>query len=254
MVAVGLGAAACAYGVLAPLRTTLTLATAVPLASGDASATALFGLPAWVAPALVATACVLAIAAAIRRHASAGMVLAGTLIGTLVVMGWAVTGYLARDEFAMSVPRPASLAFAGPLAQLTQLVASGEMTGSLFPVALVAGALLGAVGSALARGQFRWIYPAQHEIARVIFGGGLMGVGAVLAGGCNIGQGLTGMSTLSVSALLAMGAMVFGIRIGVAWLLRVEHAPPAQHRVAARWWRLVRGNPTPTTKVASCRG
>jgi uncharacterized membrane protein YedE/YeeE len=239
MVAVGIGAATCAYGVLAPIRSTLADATAIAVISGDISVTALLGLPAWLAPTVVALGCALAIALAVRRHASAGMVLAGALIGTLVVMGWGVTGYLSRDEFDMSVARPASLAFAGPLAQITRYVASGEMMGSLFPVALVVGGLLGAFASALARGQFRWVVPSAHEITRVVLGGSLMGVGAVFAGGCNIGQGLTGMSTLSVSALLAVGAMVFGMRLGLAWLLRAEQSPTRRHDFSARGWNAI---------------
>ncbi len=239
MVAVGLGAAACAYGVLAPVRASLAEATAIPLASGDASVTALLGLPAWLAPAAVAMGCTLAIASTVRRHASAGMVLAGALIGTLVVMGWGVTGYLARDEFAMDVFRPSSLAFAGPLAQLTRFIVSGEMTGNIFPVALVVGALLGAFASALACGQFRWVFPSLPEILRVVLGGGLMGVGAVFAGGCNIGQGLTGMSTLSVSALLAVGGMVLGMRLGLSWLLRAENSKVRGRHMAACCWGAV---------------
>ena len=62
LVAVALGAAACAYGVLAPLRSSLAVAPAMSLPSGDASVTALLGLPSWVAPAVVAIGCALAIA------------------------------------------------------------------------------------------------------------------------------------------------------------------------------------------------
>jgi len=41
-------------------------------------------------------------------------------------------------------------------------------------------------------------------------GGCMMGIGAVLAMGCSIGQGLSGMSTLSLSSFLATGAMLLG--------------------------------------------
>ena len=148
------------------------------------------------------------------------MVLAGALIGALIVSGWYVTGYLARDEFGMAAQRPASLTFVGPLAQLMHYVASGEVMGNAFHLALVVGALAGALVSATAHGSFRWTMPAGRELARVSLGGGLMGIGAVFAGGCNIGQGLTGVSTLSASALLAVIGMVLGMRLGLAWLMR----------------------------------
>ena len=240
LVAVALGAAACAYGALAPLRSALAVATAMTLTSGDASVTALLGLPSWVAPAVVAIGCALAIAPSVRRNASAGMVLAGALIGALIVSGWYVTGYLARDEFGMAAQRPASLTFAGPLAQLMHYVASGEVMGNAFHLALVAGALAGAFASATARGSFRWTMPAGRELARVSLGGGLMGIGAVFAGGCNIGQGLTGVSTLSASALLAVVGMVLGMRLGLAWLLRAEQTQAGRQPRSARLLSVVR--------------
>lgn len=256
MVAVGLGAAASAYGVFAPVRVALMDATAISSAAGDASIPALLGLPSWLTPTAVALGCILAIAPTVRRHASAGMMLAGALIGALVVMGWGVTGYLARDEFDASVVRPASLAFAGPLAQLTRFVASGEMMGSLFPVMLVAGGLLGAFASAWARGQFRWVFPSVQEIARAVLGGSLMGVGAVFAGGCNIGQGLTGMSTLSVSAVLAVIGMAAGMRLGLAWLQHAEQTQTGRFNLPsvlrARWLKTHSAPVTPNT--AGCCG
>jgi hypothetical protein len=37
-----------------------------------------------------------------------------------------------------------------------------------------------------------------------------MGVGAVIAGGCNLGHGVTGMSTMSLSSLVAISAIILG--------------------------------------------
>jgi hypothetical protein len=55
-----------------------------------------------------------------------------------------------------------------------------------------------------------------------------MGVGGVLARGCTIGQGLTGTSTLSIAAPIAVLAMVVGARVGLAHL--IEGRP-----LFARW-------------------
>jgi len=46
-----------------------------------------------------------------------------------------------------------------------------------------------------------------------------MGFGGVTALGCTIGQGLSGMSTLSLSAPLALGAIVLGAALGLNLLL-----------------------------------
>lgn len=220
--AAAIGAAASAYGVLAPARTALAEATAVAVASGDASLTGMLGLPTWIAPVVVVIVCALVIVPSMRRHASGGLVLAGALIGVLVAAGWFVTGYLARDEFDVTGQRPVSMAFASPLAQSLHFFTSGELVGNLFQIALVIGVIGGAYASAAARGGFRWTIPSGREIARVSLGGGFMGVGAVFAGGCNIGQGLTGLSTCSLFALLAVIGIMIGLRLGLAWLLREE--------------------------------
>ena len=40
------------------------------------------------------------------------------------------------------------------------------------------------------------------------------------AGGCNIGNGLTGASTISAHSFLAFAAMLLGLRAGLWWLQR----------------------------------
>jgi uncharacterized membrane protein YedE/YeeE len=47
-------------------------------------------------------------------------------------------------------------------------------------------------------------------MVRHILGGILMGFGGVLALGCTIGQGITGMSTLALGSLMALVSIVFG--------------------------------------------
>jgi hypothetical protein len=85
-------------------------------------------------------------------------------------------------------------------------------------MALVAGMLLGAWVSSLVSREFRWTLPPAGRMRYHLFGGALMGVGATLAGGCNIGQGLTGLSTASIESMLALACILLGIRLGVAWL------------------------------------
>lgn len=220
--AVALGAAVCIYGVLAPLRAALADATAITFASEDSSLTALFGLSPWVVPAAVVSGCAWVIAPALRRNESPGLMIAGAMIGALVVSGWLLTGYLAHDEFDVLQHRPMSLTFAMPLAQLMHSITNGAVIGNVFGLTLVTGALGGAFASAALAGTLRWTIPAGREIARIVLGGGLMGIGVVFAGGCNIGQGLTGLSTCSIFALLAILGTVLGLRLGLAGLMRFE--------------------------------
>ena len=45
--------------------------------------------------------------------------------------------------------------------------------------------------------------PPADELLKVLLGGFIMGVGAQIGGGCNIGHSLTGVSTLAVSSWVA---------------------------------------------------
>ncbi len=47
-------------------------------------------------------------------------------------------------------------------------------------------------------------------MVRHMVGGVLMGFGGVLALGCTIGQGITGMSTLALGSLMALISIMFG--------------------------------------------
>jgi uncharacterized membrane protein YedE/YeeE len=63
-------------------------------------------------------------------------------------------------------------------------------------------------------GTFRWEgFRDAQDTALHLLGAVLMGVGGVTAMGCTVGQGLSGLSTLSASSALA----VLGIAAG-AWL------------------------------------
>ncbi len=85
---------------------------------------------------------------------------------------------------------------------------------------------------------FHLIVPEAHHLKHLLGGGALMGIGAICAGGCNIGNGLTGMSTGSVRALTAVLAIVAGMLMGLALLTRTEkvgrrdyHAHQTTHSV-----------------------
>lgn len=75
---------------------------------------------------------------------------------------------------------------------------------------LVAGLIAGSFFSALLHGELRWRVPKGGRLLQSIVGGGLMGVGAQVAGGCTIGHSLTGLSVLSLGSLLTTGAILLG--------------------------------------------
>ena len=85
---------------------------------------------------------------------------------------------------------------------------------------LAAGTVLGALATALARGEFRLErFTAAGDLRRHLVGGAADGRAAgTLALGCTIGQGLTGVATLSPGSFLALGGMLAGAWWGVKHL------------------------------------
>jgi uncharacterized protein len=89
----------------------------------------------------------------------------------------------------------------------------------------VVGLLLGAFASARSQGSFRWEgFTQTSDLALHLLGGVLMGVGGVMALGCTIGQGLSGVSTLSLGSFLAVLGMVLGAVLTLQWQLRRAEA------------------------------
>jgi hypothetical protein len=64
--------------------------------------------------------------------------------------------------------------------------------------------------SAKALKKFAWRVPRARQLVTVMAGSSMMGVGAVLAGGCNVGQALTGFATLSLGSIVATVAILAG--------------------------------------------
>jgi hypothetical protein len=59
-------------------------------------------------------------------------------------------------------------------------------------------------------------------------GAALMGAGGATALGCSVGQGLTGLSTLSLSSFVAVAGILLGSAAGLRGVLRVQPLAPAQ--------------------------
>jgi len=75
---------------------------------------------------------------------------------------------------------------------------------------LVLGTPIGAYLSARGLKEFKWVVPDAQTMMKVFLGGLIMGFGAVLGGGCNVGHGLTGFSTLAMSSIVATIFIILG--------------------------------------------
>ena len=217
LVVFALAAALTQYGPLDAPRLAVVNATAVQLGASDAGIAAVTGLPACAVAIALAVAAA-ATAVAFARRSDWSMTAVGVAAGVLVAAGWWVTGSLGRDEFAAA--RPDSLSYSGPLARAGWLALGGSISAGLFGLAVLGGTLAGAAGSAIVAGRWRFVPPPRGRRVSLVAGGILMGIGAVLAGGCNIGHGLTGLAALSVKSLIVVAAIVAGLLAGLAWLER----------------------------------
>ncbi len=159
-------------------------------------------------------------------------VFAGLVIGLVIVAGWYVTGHLgfvAEDPDTLQeaylgsrTARPESLTYVGPVANTLEWLQfwSGKSSKLSFGVAVVAGTLLGSFAYAILTRNFRWEYFASVDDTRNhVIGGILMGFGGVAAMGCTIGQGITGLSTLSVGSFIVF----FSIIAGAATTMKVQY-------------------------------
>ncbi|OAN49811.1 hypothetical protein A6A04_18745 [Paramagnetospirillum marisnigri] len=150
-------------------------------------------------------------------RASPRDVLGGLVIGLLVVAGWAVSGILGADEFD---PAPVtSFTFVAPIGGAMQYLMSFTGATIDFGVAAVGGVILGSFLAAKASGSFQLeSFTGADDMLRHMMGAALMGTGGVLAMGCTVGQGITGMSTLALSAPIALGSILFGGVVGMKYL------------------------------------
>ena len=151
-------------------------------------------------------------------RASPRNIVGGLGVGLAIVAGWYATGVLGFDDFE---PAPlTSLTYVAPTGNA--LVYLMTFTGATinFGIASVGGVVLGAFVSAVLRRNFHLATFADvQDMLRNITGGALMGFGGVMALGCTIGQGLTGISTLALGSVIAILAIVAG---GIAGLKYIE--------------------------------
>ncbi|WP_456475574.1 YeeE/YedE thiosulfate transporter family protein [Candidatus Pyrohabitans sp.] len=84
------------------------------------------------------------------------------------------------------------------------------------------GIILGAFAGAYLGGDFKLRIPRiKLRFLQVFIGGLLMGYGARLAIGCNIGHIMSGVPQLAISSIIAFAAIALGAYIGGKILMRV---------------------------------
>ena len=129
-------------------------------------------------------------------------------VGFAVAVGYVLTFSLAQVAFE---PVPVTSAtFSGPSANTLMFFLDRNAVLE-FDVGLVPGVVIGAFVAAMLSGEFRWqAFDSVPVMRRSMIGAVLMGFGAMLAGGCAIGAGVTGGSVFAATAWLALLCMWIG--------------------------------------------
>lgn len=158
------------------------------------------------------------------RDGRAGPVLAtGLGVAAVITALWWVSGHLGflpEDPrtlepayLATNSRRMESLSTIAPVAYaLDWLLMFSDRSKTLtLGIATVGGIVVGATLMAWRQRSFRWEgFADVGDLGLHLVGALCMGVGGIVAMGCTVGQGITGVSTLSLGSFLALAAMVGG--------------------------------------------
>ncbi|MBF0458119.1 MAG: YeeE/YedE family protein [Nitrospirae bacterium] len=162
----------------------------------------LFGINKWVVVAVLGAAILFFILKGEFHKSRSGYswYVAGPLLGLIGIAAWWASDYFGGKARGMS--------FTGPTVELFRWVTQGDdPTWSVF---LILGMVFGSYLSSRRRGEFKLKSCGANETIDAFMGGLLMGFGAVVGGGCNIGHGLTGASTLAVSSFVTIIFIILG--------------------------------------------
>ena len=195
------------------------------------------GIARLVAGGLLGLALLFVIFRSAEFRASRDNILGGLVVGLVVLSAWYTSSNIAIDiddslysmrdyynEWDMLAESDAgkpdrgtavaaqSYTFINPIGQTFGFAQSGFDRALInFGLVAVVGVILGSLLWSLLSRSFRieWFVDLKDFLMHLA-GAILMGFGGVLAMGCTIGQGITGVSTLAIGSLLTFFSIVFG--------------------------------------------
>jgi uncharacterized protein len=239
----------CSYGVLARLGGGDIRALMIALVMGVTASAAIFGILGGLRPALfsIEDAEVKVPGLAHRVEALTGLshTAIGLALGTIallvsvrfqtrgkrvsrvswgVVAGAAVSsGFLGTWWVATNGFEPVavvSYSFTAPIGETIHYAMFSSGLAPKFGIGSVLGVILGAVIGSIIQDGFRWeACEDPRELRRQMAGAASMGLGAVLAAGCSVGQGISAFSLLSETAPIVAASIWVGAWLGLRHLI-----------------------------------
>lgn len=154
-----------------------------------------------------------------RQHSGRlWLALGAVATGLCITAGWAFTQAVAAQSFEPVAIT--SLSFSGPSAEwLMRVLSSASVPGFGFDASLLPATFIGSLVGALLGGDFKFEgFKTENRLGHYLTGAILMGFGAVLAGGCTVGAGMSGGAIFALTAWLTL----ISIWVGAALALRVH--------------------------------
>ncbi|SEP74959.1 YeeE/YedE family protein [Thalassovita taeanensis] len=195
------------HGWLAPLRDGLAK---LWLTAGGHNLNLLdaLGLPDWFGVAAGFATALFALAVALKNKMPVARLVFASGVGFSVAVGWVLTYALANVSFEPMVITSAT--FTGPSANTLMFFLTSDPVLE-FDIGLVPGVFLGGFAASVLRGEFEFQgFTNESFMRRSMTGAVLMGFGGMLAGGCAIGNGVTGTSIFTGTSWLALLCMWIG--------------------------------------------
>lgn len=122
----------------------------------------------------------------------------GVALGAVVILGWILAGAGDTSFGPSTVGASASIEAGSPMWWL---------------IAFLLGLVPGAHIAARQTGDWRPRGETPVRYGQLIVGGFLLGAGGFIAGGCNLGHGLSGTAQLNVASWVAVAAMAVGVGV-----------------------------------------
>lgn len=168
-------------------------------------------LPVWGSALLIAWLALVLVVALRRSQTHGGAarfgrqsVIIGVATAVALALGWLLVAVHGGDY---------SFGTAGVPAQLYQEATGGDGGSMWIPIALISLALGAVIATQF--GATMWVRgETASRYAQLAVGGLVMGVGAAIAGGCNLGHGMVGVSLLSIGSMVTTASIIGGVWIG----------------------------------------
>ncbi|MGK0255432.1 MAG: putative membrane protein YedE/YeeE [Arcobacteraceae bacterium] len=151
----------------------------------------------------------------------------GFLVGIIIALGWYVTGVIGFESMEKEIAL-SSMSFVYPTAQTLEFFIYYQVFDLSFGISIILGVLTGAFGMSKFNKKYSFGCTASLPHSKIkynMIGGALMGVGGVLAIGCTIGEGLSGVSSLATASIIAILSIMISGYLTARYLGRRDSLP-----------------------------